>query len=106
MSRLNDSTSGQQGDDGQQAGSTVDQIKERASEVGHQIKDTANQLREKAGEQLDHLRDSAGEYYEQGRETAMRWEHSLEDAVRQNPVRSVLMAAGIGMVLGIIWRKL
>lgn len=74
------------------------QLKEKAQEVGSQVKAAAQ-------EQLGRLRDTAGEYYEQGKEKAMEWEGNVEEYVRQQPLKSVLIAAGVGLVLGILWRR-
>ena len=51
------------------------------------------------------LRDQATQYYSDGRERAMEWEQSLEDYVKQQPLKAILMAAGAGLLLGIIWKR-
>lgn len=115
MSRFdNPSNTGQSSGQGQ--GGTVDQIKEKASQVAQNLRDTGSQLRDKAQEQMNNLKDSAGEYYqqgrdmasqyyEQGREMATEWEQNLENYVREQPIKSLLIAAGVGCVIGFLWRK-
>jgi ElaB/YqjD/DUF883 family membrane-anchored ribosome-binding protein len=97
MSRINEPGTG----GGQQGGgvaSTVSQLRDKAA-------DMAGNIRDKASEQYEHLRDTAGEYYEQGRRKAQEWQHGLEEYVQEQPIKSLLIAAGVGMLLGILWKR-
>lgn len=96
MSRFNE-PSMQQGETGQ-IGPKIEETKQSLREMGAQAKETAQQ-------QIGQLRESAAEYYQQGRERAMQWEQSVEDYVREQPMKSVLIAAGVGMLFGILWRR-
>ena len=51
------------------------------------------------------MRDSATEYYEQGRQRAMEMEQSLEAYVQEKPIQALLMAAGAGLLLGMLWKR-
>jgi ElaB/YqjD/DUF883 family membrane-anchored ribosome-binding protein len=95
---------------------TVDQLKEKASEVGQNLREMGQQARQAANEQIGQLRDTAAdyyqqgrekaaEYYQQGREKAVEFEQNLEGYIREQPVKSVLIAAGVGLLLGILWRR-
>ncbi len=64
-----------------------------------------SQARTAATQKYEELRDSASEYYEQGKERAREWEHSLEQYVQEKPLQAVLIAAGIGVVLGLLWKR-
>jgi len=86
-------------------GSSAAQLRDKASEVGQNLRDMGAQAREVASEQVNQLRDTASQYYQQGRERAMEFEQNFEDYVRQQPVKSVLIAAGVGVLLGILWRR-
>ncbi|MDP9173876.1 MAG: hypothetical protein M3O30_08425 [Planctomycetota bacterium] len=97
MSRINDPT--------ESASTTTDQLKDKATQVGQNIRDMGGQLRDAATEQYGQLRDQAGEYYEQGRRQAREWEDSIEHYVHEKPVQSLLIAAGVGLILGMIWRR-
>ncbi len=81
------------------------QLKDKASEAGQALKDKAGEMRDAAQEQFQNLRETAGQYYEDGRQRAMEWEQGVEEYVREQPVKSLLIAAGVGMLLGIIWRR-
>jgi ElaB/YqjD/DUF883 family membrane-anchored ribosome-binding protein len=58
-----------------------------------------------ATERYSQLRDQASEYYESGRERAREWEQNLEQYVQEKPLQAVLMAAGVGVLLGLLWKR-
>ena len=86
--------------------STGEQVSETAAQMGQNIGERTQQMRQAAQEQLGQIRQSATEYYQQGRERAMEWQHNMEDYVREQPIRSILMAAGVGVLIGILWRRM
>jgi ElaB/YqjD/DUF883 family membrane-anchored ribosome-binding protein len=95
MSRVND-PQGQQGAGG---------LRETASEVKENLRNIGSQVREQAGEQFDQMRQQANQYYEQGRQRAMEMEQSLEEYVQEKPIQALLIAAGVGMLLGLLWKR-
>lgn len=97
MSRMEDSTTEQ--------GGATESIREKAQEVGQGIRDIGEQARQAAREKYEHLREQAGEYYETGRQQAKEWEQSLEGYVREQPIKSLLIAAGVGLLLGALWKR-
>jgi ElaB/YqjD/DUF883 family membrane-anchored ribosome-binding protein len=48
---------------------------------------------------------SASQLSAQGHEVVGQLEKTLEDYIRAKPVQSLMIAAGVGMVLGLLWRK-
>ena len=82
------------------------QIKDKASEVAGNVRDTASQLRDSATEQYQNAKDAATEYYQAGREKAAQWEDQLETYVREQPVKALLIAAGVGAIIGAIWKRI
>jgi ElaB/YqjD/DUF883 family membrane-anchored ribosome-binding protein len=87
-------------------------LRQRASEVGQNIRDIGGNIRDMGGdvrdvarEQVSHIKDKAADYYEQGRKKARRWERGFEDYVAEQPVKSLLVAAGVGFVLALLWRR-
>ena len=105
MSRTNEGQGQSKQNQGDQAGAPVQQLKETAAQVGQQVKDVASQYRDTAREQYDNLRQQATDYYDQGREQAAEWQESLESYVHEQPVKAVLIAAGVGMFLGLLWKR-
>jgi ElaB/YqjD/DUF883 family membrane-anchored ribosome-binding protein len=72
---------------------TAIQVRDKAQEVGAQVSDTARQVSE-----------TASASYEQGREQIEQVGQYLEDRIREKPLQSVLMAAGIGMIITFLWK--
>ena|ERR1700722_11661655 len=91
-----------QGSDG---GHAAENLKDKAQEVTQNLRDIGGQVRDAANEKYNQLRDQAGDYYKQGRETAQEWEHTLESYVQEKPVQAVLIAAGVGLLLGLLWKR-
>ncbi len=89
---------GEQGQGGQA------NLKESAAQVGENLRNLGSQVRDQATQQYDQLRNQATEYYEQGRQRAMDMEQNLEQYVQEKPLQAVLIAAGVGVLIGIIWR--
>ena len=50
-------------------------------------------------------KEIASDYYQQGRQQMEAVENTLEDGIRAKPLQSVLIAAGIGMLLGLVLKK-
>ena len=99
MSRTNDPT-GQQG-----AAGSAGNLRETASEVGENLRNIGSQVRDQATQQYENMRQQANEYYEQGRQRAMEMEQSLEEYVQEKPIQALLIAAGVGMLLGLLWKR-
>lgn len=76
-----------------------------AGRVVEHLKEAGHEAKVAATEQIGHMADQAGDYYRRGKERAMEWEGTLEDCVRERPIRSLLIAAGVGLLLGAVWRR-
>ena len=103
--------SGTGGERGQTSSATErsGDIRQNLQEMGTMARDVANQtvdqIRETAQERAGQLRSTAEEYYNVGRDRASELERSLEERIREKPINSVLVAAGVGMLLGIVWMR-
>lgn len=71
----------------------LDDVVESVKELGAEAKYTAQQ-------QIDAARESAGEYVADGRRQVADLEETFEDRVKASPMKSLLIAAGVGMVCG------
>ena len=78
---------------------------ETAAEVRDRAKKTRDQVREQAGALSDQAREMTSEYYQHGLEKAAEWEEVLENQIREKPIPSLLIAGGIGLLLGLLWRR-
>ncbi|CAN5438984.1 hypothetical protein BH09PLA1_BH09PLA1_19400 [soil metagenome] len=80
-------------------------IRDTAKDVKENLREMGGQVRDAATEQYQNLREQAGEYFQEGRERAQEWEQSIEQYVQEKPIQSLLIAAGVGMLLGILWKR-
>lgn len=58
-----------------------------------------------AQEKLGQLNENASGYYEQGQEKVHQIRRALEQFIREEPVKTVLIAAGVGLVFGRFWMR-
>jgi ElaB/YqjD/DUF883 family membrane-anchored ribosome-binding protein len=70
------------------------QAYDKAQEVSAQVSDTARRVSE-----------TTSDYYEQGREQIAQVGQYLEEHIRDKPLQSVLMAAGLGIILAFLWKR-
>ena len=62
----------------------------------------AQVMKEALGERVGELRDSSKGMLHKGKERLQQWENNMEDKVREHPMRSVLIAAGVGAAVGLV----
>ena len=103
MSRLDNPSN--QGGAMDQIKGKAQEAKEKLREMGSNASEQLNQVKESANEYYQQGREKAQEYYEQGRAKAMELEQNLEEYVRDQPLKAVMIAAGVGLLLGILWRR-
>ena len=78
------------------------QLGEKASSMMHGAQDVAADLTHRAQEGLGAIKDAASGYVEQGREKAEALGRTMGGQIKEWPLSSVLVAAGVGLLLGII----
>jgi ElaB/YqjD/DUF883 family membrane-anchored ribosome-binding protein len=85
------------------------QGQERAQELGAQVRnwtqEVGGQLKEGAQEAVRQAETSASQLSAQGREAVGQLEKTLEDYVRAKPLQSLMIAAGVGVMVALLWRK-
>ena len=85
------------------------QVQERAQEMGAQVRDWAqekgSQIKEGTQEAMQQVGTSASQLAALSRDTMNELEEGLEDRIRNKPLQSVLIAAGVGMLLGLLWKR-
>jgi ElaB/YqjD/DUF883 family membrane-anchored ribosome-binding protein len=69
-----------------------------AAEIGKEIRDQVQ-------ERMVQGKEVAAEYYEEGLNQVLAWQQQLENQVREKPLQSLLMAAGVGLLLGLLRRR-
>ena len=79
---------------------TGDRLGAQAKEVSNDFKEMGNIVKDAAEETLGQVRENATEFYQQGRNKIYGVGGVLKQYVRERPVKSLLTAVGIGLVLG------
>jgi ElaB/YqjD/DUF883 family membrane-anchored ribosome-binding protein len=78
------------------------QVKETMQDVGTQVKETMQDV----GTQVKETMQAAGsQVYEQGRESLQDLNRTIEAQIRERPIQALLVAGGIGVLLGLLWRR-
>ena len=84
---------------------TGDRLVAQAKEVSEDLKEMADIVRNAAQEKIGQVSENAAEYVEQGRDKVHDVAGACEQYVRERPLRSILIAAGIGLLLGRFWTR-
>lgn len=87
----------------------TDRVKESAAQLGekagammHGAQDMAADVTHRAQEGLGAVKEAASGYVEQGREKAEALGRTVGEQVKEWPLSSLLVAAGVGLLLGIV----
>jgi ElaB/YqjD/DUF883 family membrane-anchored ribosome-binding protein len=84
---------------------TNERLGKQAKEVTEDVQEMGGTVRDTVQEKLGQLGEKAAEYYEHGQEKVHGVACACEQFVRQKPLRSVLIVAGIGWLLGRFWKR-
>jgi ElaB/YqjD/DUF883 family membrane-anchored ribosome-binding protein len=77
-------------------------VKETAQHIGSQVKETMQDM----GTQAKETMQAAGtQVYEQGRDSLQDLNRTIEGQIRARPLQALLVAGGIGVLLGLLWRR-
>jgi ElaB/YqjD/DUF883 family membrane-anchored ribosome-binding protein len=89
----------------QQEPSSAEEWRARMQEAGQEVGRKAQEMGQKAQELTTQGQEVAAEYYQQGRERVLAWQQQLQTQVREKPLQTLLMAAGIGLLFGLLRRR-
>jgi ElaB/YqjD/DUF883 family membrane-anchored ribosome-binding protein len=84
---------------------TSDRLGAQSNELSEDLKEMGATVKDAAQEKLRNVRENATEYYEQGRDNAHGVLCDFEQYVRARPLKSVLIAAGVGLLFGRFWMR-
>ena len=85
--------------------SASDRLGKQARKVTDDLQKLGGIAGDAAQEKLGQLRDNASDYYEERREEVHQVERGFEQFIREQPIKSILIAAGVGLVLGRFWMR-
>lgn len=77
----------------------------QAKEMGKDFQEIGGTAVEALQEKFGELHDTAAEYYEQGKDKFSEVERSIEQFIKQQPLKSVLIAAAAGWLFGRFWMR-
>ena len=77
-----------------------DRLRKQAKQVRKGLREMRGTAKDAAQEALQHIRENGSERYAQGRGKVHQAEHAVEHYIQQRPLKSILIAAGVGVVLG------
>lgn len=101
MSTLHDTTTKRHGNSPpQSARPAMDRIGTQAKEMRKDFQELGGTAVEALQEKFGELRETASEYYEQGKDKFGEVERSIENFIKEQPLKSLLIAAGAGWLLG------
>jgi ElaB/YqjD/DUF883 family membrane-anchored ribosome-binding protein len=83
----------------------MDQLREKSGDIKQNLQEMGSTAKQLAQEKLEGVRDTMVGYYEQGRDRAVELEHSLENRIREKPISSILIATGLGFLIGMFWMR-
>lgn len=84
---------------------TSSQLGKQAREVTEDLQTMGETVRDAVREKLAEVGENASECCEQGRDKVRGVACACEQFVRERPLTSILMAAGIGWLLGRLWKR-
>lgn len=85
--------------------STEDRLREQAHKVVDDVQEMGGLATAAVQERFEGLRDDASDYYEEGRVKAQDVQLSVERMIQEQPVKAVLIAAGVGLLFGRFWMR-
>ncbi len=89
----------------QQEPSSAEEWCERMQEAGKEVGQKAQEMGQRVQELTTQGQEVAAEYYQQGREHVLAWQQQLQTQVQEKPLQTLLIAAGIGLLFGLLRRR-
>jgi ElaB/YqjD/DUF883 family membrane-anchored ribosome-binding protein len=85
--------------------SATDRMRSQAQKVTSDIHEMGSIVGDVVQENLGQIRDTASAYFEQERDEVHRVERTLESYIKDRPIQSIMIAAGVGLVVGRFWPR-
>jgi len=69
------------------------------------IQDFGKNTKEAVTETFENIQKNMGDYVTRGQEKALKVERKVEAQIQRYPLRAILIAAGAGLLIGLLRRK-
>ena len=73
--------------------------------IGTHARNAVTELQMEAKTIGSKAQQRAAELSETARERASGMQHQIEERITANPLKSILIAAGVGIAIGCLWRR-
>ena len=83
----------------------AEEFRDKATDLGHDLQDLKKIGGELASDALHTLSKNASGYYDQGLQKAKMIEKNLEKDIQGHPMRYLLIAGGVGLLVGAIFGR-
>jgi ElaB/YqjD/DUF883 family membrane-anchored ribosome-binding protein len=103
MSASYDSTAGEHGNKGNR--SATRSFGEQSSRVAEEVQELGRVALANAGEAASTLKEKGQQAFEAGRDKAKTAKSKFDDVVAEHPMKSVLIAVGVGVALGMVLQR-
>jgi ElaB/YqjD/DUF883 family membrane-anchored ribosome-binding protein len=80
-------------------------LRDKVSEAGEHLREVGHLARDAAQESVQRVKQTATRKFEQGWDRVKGLEEDVEGRIRSHPLKSVLIAAGVGFLLSLIVRR-
>jgi len=80
-------------------------LREQVRILGDDVKELARLTKAAVGEKAQTARQAARGVVDYGREKATAYGDQMSDMTREQPIKALLIAAGVGAVLGLLIRR-
>ena len=84
---------------------TQNRTREQVSEARGNIAEIGHLAKETVQDKYHELKDLAAEKFSAGKPKLLKLENSFADTIRGTPIKSILIAAGAGVLLSFLWRR-
>jgi len=84
---------------------TSKRLDKQATKVKHDLHEMDGTVRDAAQQKINQMGETASEYFEQGRHKVYGIACASEQFIRERPLTSIVMAAGVGWLLGRFWKR-
>lgn len=79
--------------------------KDAASELLESARKVGTHAKEVVQDRWDDVRTRTADYVEQGRDRARQMGKQVEDRIQESPIKSLLIAMGVGFLLGLFMKR-
>lgn len=82
-----------------------DTVADRAATVARDCRDIGDAAKQMAADSVAAVRDTAYQYFDEGRSHVRHLSTGVQSQIQERPLKAILIAAGVGFLLGAIWTR-